>query len=78
MRIFIELLEKHKIDYTVHTVLCYINDNISDMQSIEEFIRDKKHIREWYVDSAKCSMYLPYEYSSYKPNKIKSWQSQII
>lgn len=71
MRFFIDLLEKHKIDYTVHTVLCNINDNISDMQSIEEFIRDKKHIREWYVDSAKCSMYLSYKYSSYKPNKNK-------
>lgn len=68
---FIELLEKYKMDYTIHTVLCNINDNISDIQSIEEFIEDKKYIREWYVDSAKCSMYLPYKYSSYKPNKNK-------
>lgn len=68
MKSFIILLEKHKIAYTIHTVLNSEND-ISDIKSIQKFINKKEFIKEWYVDSAKCSMYLPYGFDHYKPKK---------
>ncbi len=69
MAIFINLLEQYEIEYTIHTVLNSVNDNIKDIQSIEHFIRNKNYIKEWYIDSAKCSIYLPYDYIKYKPRK---------
>lgn len=64
---FINLLEEYEIQYTLHTVLNSFNNSIEDIKSIENFIMDKKYLQEWYVDPAKCSMYLPYDYSYYKP-----------
>jgi radical SAM protein with 4Fe4S-binding SPASM domain len=66
---FIELLEKYEFNYIIHTVLNVYNDSLEDIKSIEDHIINRKFLREWFIDSAKCSMYLPYDYSYYKPSK---------
>lgn len=66
---FIELLEKYEVNYIIHTVLNLYNDTVEDVKSIEDHITNRKFLQEWFVDSAKCSMYLPYDYSYYKPSK---------
>lgn len=66
-----ELMEKHKLNYSIHTVLNSKNDSINDIRSIVNFFKNKKYISSWNIDPAKCSMYIGTPYSEYRITEEK-------
>lgn len=67
-----DLLEKHKVNFFVHTVLTCKNDAVEDMKSIFNSIKNYTHLLEWKIDTAGKSMYLKEDYG-----KIASRQKNI-
>lgn len=61
-----KLLDKHQINYVVHTVINKFNDSIEDMKSLFDFFRERSFLKNWMFDAAKCSMYNGLEYKDYK------------
>lgn len=76
----IELLEKYGIEYYIHTVLNKWNSSIEDITSLEHYLKNKKYLRKWILDAAKCSMYLNIPYSFYQApdDKIKEIENYIL
>lgn len=65
----VNLMEKHQIQYVVHTVISNCNDTIDDIKSLYHFFKGKNYLQDWKFDPAKCSMYNGLEYSSYKTSR---------
>jgi radical SAM protein with 4Fe4S-binding SPASM domain len=61
-----KLLEKNQVKYCVHTVITKYNNTFQDIDSLENYFKDKKYLVDWAFDVAKCSMYLDYKYDKYK------------
>lgn len=70
----IELFEKYGVKYVVHTVINKYNDSIDDIKSLADYFANKKHLVDWILDPAKCSMYNERPFNEYKTseNKIKA------
>ncbi|MBC8602227.1 radical SAM protein [Parabacteroides acidifaciens] len=68
----LDLLEKHDINFFIHTVLTCKNDSVEDMKSIFNSIKDYSHLLEWKIDTAGKSMYLKEDYE-----RIASRQNNI-
>lgn len=67
----INLLEKHHVKYIVHTVLNRYNDSIDDIASLVDFFKNRKYLKKWMFDAAKCSMYNSLKYRDYKTSLEK-------
>lgn len=61
-----DLLEKHQVNYVVHTVVNQYNDSIEDIMSLANFFQHRRYLKNWMFDAAKCSMYNGLEYKDYK------------
>ena len=61
-----ELLEKYEINYIVNTVVNKRNASLEDVKSLVDFLREKKFISKWSMNSVKCSMYIGVPYEVYK------------
>lgn len=52
----LDLLEKYNIQTFIHTVISNKNASIADMESIYEFIQNKKNVKVWRIDPATYSI----------------------
>lgn len=78
-----DLMEKYNMDYMIHTVLTNKNDSIKDIESLISFFNHRKNIKRWFLDTAKCSMYIGKEYKTYKStisniNAIREYLTSLI
>lgn len=65
----IKLLDKFGISVQIHTILTSLNDNVTDMESIFEFISNLSHIHSWKIDIAASTLYTSEE--QYGKTKIQ-------
>lgn len=77
------LMEKYNMQYYVHTVITNKNDSLDDINSLIDFFRDKTYLENWFLDTAKCSMYVGKEYNTYKStvaniNSIRNYLNSMI
>jgi len=70
------LLEKYNIKTNIHTILTSMNDNISDMNSIFNFIVNFKNIKYWKPDLVGPSLYI--SESSFEQIKPRSQNINIL
>lgn len=54
---FITTLDKYDIKIMVHSVLTKYNQNVDDMESVYELIKDLKNIVHWHIVKADASLY---------------------
>lgn len=66
-----KLLEERGLKYVIHSVITNVNDTLEDIDSLIQFFKDKKGLEKWYLDTAKCSMYIGKDYKSYKSTTEK-------
>lgn len=52
----LNLLEKYNIQTFIHTIVSSKNASIADMESIYEFIKNKKNVKVWRIDPATYSI----------------------
>ncbi len=53
----LELLDKHAIAVNIHTILTEYNHSVEDMDSIYQFIRQRKNVKLWKIDPASSTLY---------------------
>lgn len=65
------LYEKYDIKIIVHTIINSKNDNVIDLESVFDFIRNLKNIKSWRIDLAEASLYHQNPFDNFKPDYSK-------
>lgn len=64
-------LEKYNIKVVIHTIVNSKNDNLNDLKSVYQFIKELSNLKNWRIDLAESSLYHTNNFEIFKPNKEK-------
>ncbi|MDR2206079.1 MAG: radical SAM protein [Flavobacteriaceae bacterium] len=65
------LFEQYNIPVIIHTIVNSKNDNVEDIKSVYEFIKNLKNIKLWRIDLAESSLYHQNSFENFKADYSK-------